>query len=86
MLSILGEEFSINILKYFLFFFTENKTMTFHQIVSLGGDNLHEMSRPVFWKKNKKNIISLSFAECAERIVKINIIIHVLPLQTLEKT
>ena len=34
------------------------------QIVS-NGDNLHEMSNPVFWKKNKENIINLPFAELA---------------------
>ena len=31
------------------------------QIVSIG-DNLHEMSKPVFWE-NKKNISNLSFGE-----------------------
>ena len=40
------------------------------QIVSLG-DNLHEMSKPAFWEK-KKNIISLSFAECTQTVVKVN--------------
>ena len=34
------------------------------QIVSLG-DNLLDMSKSVFWEKNKKNIINLSFAEFA---------------------
>ena len=38
------------------------------QIVSLG-DNLHEMSNPVLGK-NKKNIIDLSSAETAQRVVK----------------
>ena len=38
------------------------------QIVSLG-DDLHEMSNPVFWK-NKKKIVILSFAEFAWRAVK----------------
>ena len=37
------------------------------QVVSLG-DNLHEMSKP-FSGKNKKNIISLSSAKFAERVV-----------------
>ena len=41
------------------------------QIVSLG-DNLHEMSNPVFWE-NKKNIINLPSAESAQRVVKVNI-------------
>ena len=39
------------------------------QIVSIG-DNLHEMSVSVFWGKNKKNVISLSSAELAKRVVK----------------
>ena len=32
------------------------------QIVSLG-DNLHEVSEPIFWKKIKKIIINLSSVE-----------------------
>ena len=40
------------------------------QIVS-NGDNLHEMSNPVFWEKNTKNINLLS-AEFAQRGVKVN--------------
>ena len=40
------------------------------QIVS-SGDNLHEMSNSVFWKKkNKKNITNLSFAEFSPEIGK----------------
>ena len=39
------------------------------QIVS-SGDNLHEMSDPVFWE-NKKNIINLPSAENAQRVVKV---------------
>ena len=35
------------------------------------GYNLHEMSNPVSGK-NKKNIINLSFAKLAQRVVKIN--------------
>ena len=40
------------------------------QIVSIG-DNLHEISNPVFWE-NKKNIINLSSAELAQKVVKVN--------------
>ena len=36
------------------------------------GDNLHEMSNPVFWE-NKKNIINLSSAENAQRVVKVKV-------------
>ena len=35
------------------------------QIVSKG-DNLHEMSNPVFWENKKKNITILSPAELAQ--------------------
>ena len=42
------------------------------QIVS-SGDNLHEMTKPIFWKnKEKKNIINLSAAEFAQRVVKVD--------------
>ena len=40
------------------------------QIVS-SGDNLHEMSKPTS-VKNEKNIISLSSAEFANRVIKVN--------------
>ena len=33
------------------------------------GDNLHEMSNPVFWKK-----INLSSAELAQRVIKVKMI------------
>ena len=34
-------------------------------------ENLYEMSNPVFWEKDKKNIISLSSAELSKRVVKV---------------
>ena len=34
----------------FFLFFPENRIWHFMQIVSLG-DNLHEMSNPIFWEK-----------------------------------
>ena len=37
-------------LMIFFLFFPENRIWHFMQIVSLG-DNLHEMSYPVFWEK-----------------------------------
>ena len=40
------------------------------QIVS-SGDNLHEISDPVFREKLRKNIISLSSAELAQMVVKV---------------
>ena len=39
-----------NKLMIFFLFFPENRIRHFMQIVSLG-DNLHEMSNPVFWEK-----------------------------------
>ena len=55
-----------DVLKYFSYFFQktgfdsscklspkENRIWHFMQIVSLG-DNLHEMSNPVFWEKLEK--------------------------------
>ena len=47
--------------------FLENRFLTFMQIVS-SEDNLHELSNPVFCEKIVKY---LSFAELAERVVKI---------------
>ena len=38
------------------------------------GDSLHGISKPIFWK-DKKNIISLSSAEFAERVVKVNFLL-----------
>ena len=37
----------------FFLFFQENRFWHFMQIVSIG-DNLHGMSKPVFWKKKRK--------------------------------
>ena len=42
-----GYKFSADdILKYFSFFFLENKNWYFIQ-----GDNFHELSDPIFWEK-----------------------------------
>ena len=43
----------------------------FMQIVS-NGDNLHEMSNPVFLEKKSENFINLSSAEFAQRMIKVN--------------
>ena len=40
-------------MKYFFFFFLENRILHFLQIVSYG-DNLHEVSNPSFWEKQEK--------------------------------
>ena len=47
-------------LTIFFLFSAENRIWYFMQIVS-NGDNLHEISNPVFWKKKKK--IKMSSAE-----------------------
>ena len=36
---------------------------------------MHEMSKPIFWE-NKENIINLSSAEFAQRVVKVNIYVY----------
>ena len=41
------------------------------QIVPIG-DNLHELSNSVYWEKNTIYITNLSFAELAQRVVKVN--------------
>ena len=54
MLSILGKIFSRRHFEIFFFFtFPRKQDMTFHANC-LPGDNLHEMSKPVFWEKIKK--------------------------------
>ena len=35
------------------------------------GDSLHEMSKPIFLEKIRKNIINLSSAELAHKLVKV---------------
>ena len=62
----LGKNFSRPYFEIFLLFFLENRIWHFMQIVSLG-DNLHDVSNPVFLEKKKeKNIIlCLSSVELA---------------------
>ena len=40
------------------------------QIVSLG-DNLNEMSMPIFWEKKEKNVIILLSAKLAQNVVRV---------------
>ena len=37
------------------------------------GDNLHEMSKPIFWEKLEKNIVSLSSTELGKKVVKVTL-------------
>ena len=62
MLSMLGKNFSRQYFEiyFFFLFFPENKIWHFMQIASLG-DNLLEMSKPIF-RENKK--ISVFFVCC----------------------
>ena len=53
MLSVLGNNFSRQQLGIFFLFFLENRLQHFMQIVS-SGDNLHEMSKSIFWEKKEK--------------------------------
>ena len=48
-----------------LSYFSQKKDLTFH-----AGDNLHEMSDPIFWEK-KKSIINLLSAKLAQSMVKV---------------
>ena len=60
----------------FFFFFLllpENRFYHFMQTV-IKGNSLHEISNPVLMA-NKKNIINLSSAELAWRVVKVKILI-----------
>ena len=41
------------------------------QMVS-NGDNLHDLSIPIIWTKNKKNIVNLLSASLAQKVVKVN--------------
>ena len=57
-------------MKYFSDIFLENRIWHFMQIVSYG-DNLHEVSDPIF-KEDIKNVINLSSAESAHSVVSVN--------------
>ena len=57
MLSTLGKIFSRWDFEIVFLVFPENKIWHFMQIVS--GNNLHELSNPVFWKKKKEKNISI---------------------------
>ena len=61
-----------DILKYFLIS-PKNRLWHFMQIVSTW-DNMHEMSRPIFWE-NKLNIIHWSSAEFAHGVVMVKLLI-----------
>ena len=47
------------------------------QIVSLG-DNLHEISIPIFIQKSEKNKLELLSAELAQRMLKVKRIVPIL--------
>ena len=57
-------------LMIFFLFFPENRIWHFMQIVSLG-DNLHEMSNPVFWE-NKKNLPKCCLLKILPRVLSVN--------------
>ena len=70
MLNMLGKIFSIWHIEIFFIFFPENRFWHFMHIVS-NGDNLHEISNPVFWGKIRK-ILSICCLLISQRVVKIN--------------
>ena len=59
MLSTLDKFSADNILKYFSYFFPENRIWHFIQIIS-NGENLHEISNPVFWEKSQETGFGIS--------------------------
>ena len=89
MLCMLGKNFSWQHMTNWLCFCLspQNRFWHFMQIVSIG-DNLHEMSKPVlletiyvncqilFSGENMNNIISLSSAEFAQRVIKIKLTVQ----------
>ena len=62
-LSVLRKKSADDSLNSFSYYFPENGIRNFTRIV---GDNLHEMTNPIFGE-NKKDIINLSSAEIAQR-------------------
>ena len=78
MLSMLGKKSADDIMNWFYSYVFQK--IGFDIICKLSPqENLHEMSDPIFWgKKNKKNIISLSSAEFAQRVVKVKKIVAVI--------
>ena len=61
-----------NLLKYFSYIFQENRPSHFIQVVSL-----LEISKPIFWGKNKKNVISWPSALLVQRVVKGNVFCNI---------
>ena len=50
-INMLMTKFSDSYKKIFFLFFLGNKSSQFMSIIS-NGDNLHEMSNPIYWNKN----------------------------------
>ena len=61
----LGKIFSKQHFKLFFLFFPWKKVLTFHA-------NCRMKDQSLFSGKNKKNIVNLSSAELAQRVVKVN--------------
>ena len=69
----LGDFSSRRPFKIYFLFVPENRIRHFIEIV-FTGENLHEMSDPVFW--GKKNITSMSSVELAQRVVNVKLKEH----------
>ena len=54
----------------FFLFFPEKRHWHFMQIV-FSGDNLHKVSKPIFWKKKKKNISKCRLVKFLPRVLSI---------------
>ena len=66
----LDENSEDNIFKYFSYI-SQKICLTFHAVCLLRRRQTAWDVKPIFWKKNKKNV-SLSFDELAQRMVKVN--------------
>ena len=63
----LGKNFSRRYFEIFFLFFPRKQDLSFYANCIRNGDNLHNVSNPVSWK----NIINLSSAELAQRVVMV---------------
>ena len=62
---------SDDILKYFSYS-SQKQFLKFYENYGISwGDNLHEISNPVFWDKSEKKYHNLLSAEFAQRAVKV---------------
>ena len=64
----------------FSLFFSENRVQYSCKLSPLAGDNLHEMSDPVFWEKKKKNISICRLMKILPRVLSLYLVYYCYPL------